>query len=126
MRRSSICLWVLSLSACDAGAPPEGEVAALAEDSEGEADPPALAAPVAASPAEAQRVMPGARAAFDKSMQLVAESWVGGPLDEDAIWTAALEGVLARSASRPVQRLHPAKRQKTAGRPVCAPSPCRV
>ena len=32
----------------------------------------------------------------------------------------------ARSASRPDQRLHPAKRQKTAARPVCAPSPCSV
>jgi carboxyl-terminal processing protease len=40
--------------------------------------------------------MPGARAAFDKTVALVGESWVGGPLDEDAIWTAALEGVLAR------------------------------
>jgi len=32
----------------------------------------------------------------------------------------------ARSLSRPVQRLQPAKRQKTAARPACAPSPCRV
>ena len=33
---------------------------------------------------------------------------------------------LARSSSRPDQRLHPAKRQNTAGRPVFAPSPCKV
>ncbi len=32
----------------------------------------------------------------------------------------------ARSASRPDQRLQPAKRQKTAARPLCAPSPCSV
>ena len=32
----------------------------------------------------------------------------------------------ARSASRPDHRLQPAKRQKTAARPVCAPSPCNV
>ena len=33
---------------------------------------------------------------------------------------------VARSPSRPVHRLQPAKRQNTAGRPACAPSPCRV
>ena len=32
----------------------------------------------------------------------------------------------ARSASRPVHRLQPAKRQNTAGRPAFAPSPCSV
>jgi hypothetical protein len=33
---------------------------------------------------------------------------------------------VARSTSRPDHRLQPAKRQKTAGRPVLAPSPCKV
>ena len=33
---------------------------------------------------------------------------------------------LARSCSRPDHKLHPAKRQNTAGRPACAPSPCKV
>ena len=33
---------------------------------------------------------------------------------------------LARSCSRPVQRLQPAKRQNTAGRPAWPPSPCSV
>src|SRR5215217_2988766 len=37
-----------------------------------------------------------------------------------------LHAAVARSASRPDQRLQPAKRQNTAGRPACAPSPCRV
>ena len=32
----------------------------------------------------------------------------------------------ARSASRPLHRLQPAKRQNTAARPAWAPSPCRV
>jgi hypothetical protein len=33
---------------------------------------------------------------------------------------------LARSSSRPLQRLQPEKRQKTAGRPARRPSPCSV
>ena len=32
----------------------------------------------------------------------------------------------SRSASRPVHRLHPEKRQNTAARPAFTPSPCRV
>ena len=32
----------------------------------------------------------------------------------------------SRSFSRPLHRLHPAKRKKTAGRPVCTPSPWMV
>ena len=41
---------------------------------------------------------------------------------------ADVEGQVAavRSFSCPDQRLQPANRQKTAGRPVLAPSPCRV
>src|SRR5262249_55336107 len=35
-------------------------------------------------------------------------------------------GPFSRSRSRPVHRLHPAKRKNTAGRPACAPSPCKV
>jgi carboxyl-terminal processing protease len=94
MRRSS--LWfVLPFIACDpapSDAERDGEIAV--EDSEGEeAEAPAM---LAASPAEAARVMPDARTAFDKSVKLATESWVGGELTEDEIWTAALEGVLAR------------------------------
>ena len=33
---------------------------------------------------------------------------------------------VARSASRPDHKLHPANRQNTAARPACAPSPCSV
>src|SRR5688572_20589356 len=93
MRRSS--LWLVLLMACDP-APTDGERDGeiLVEDSEGE-DAPA-AAHVVASPAEAARVMPDARTAFDKTVKLATESWVGGELTEDEIWTAALEGVLAR------------------------------
>ena len=36
-----------------------------------------------------------------------------------------LQMAASRSSSWPDQRLQPAKRQKTAGRPVLAPSPCR-
>ncbi|MNT41912.1 hypothetical protein D3C72_1782960 [compost metagenome] len=37
-----------------------------------------------------------------------------------------VQAALARSLSRPVQRLQPANRQNTAARPAWAPSPCRV
>ena len=37
-----------------------------------------------------------------------------------------VQTAVALSASRPLQRLQPAKRQKTAGRPVWAPSPWSV
>ena len=45
--------------------------------------------------------------------------------DKICVTKCALGGgaVFARG---PDQRLHPAKRQNTAGRPACAPSPCRV
>ena len=45
----------------------------------------------------------------------VTEAWTG----PQVAWQMAR----GRSSSRPVQRLHPAKRQNTAGRPACAPSP---
>src|SRR6516225_5072477 len=37
-----------------------------------------------------------------------------------------VQTAVARSSSRPVHRLQPAKRQNTAGRPALAPSPCSV
>ena len=49
-----------------------------------------------------------------------------GPLVSAKSVSQNLQIAEARSASRPDQRLQPAKRQKTAARPVCAPSPCRV
>ena len=95
MRRSSILWFALPFIACDPApveAERDGEI--VVEDSDGEdAESPAV---VVASPAEAKRVMPGARAAFDKTVKLASESWVGGEITEDEIWTAALEGVLAR------------------------------
>jgi carboxyl-terminal processing protease len=94
MRRSSILSLVLvPLFACDPAPVDEERDGELVVE---ETDDIPEVAPVAASPAEKARVMPGARAAFEKTVALASESWVGGELTEDEIWTAALEGVLAR------------------------------
>ena len=43
-----------------------------------------------------------------------------------AVTEAVLQTAVARSSSRPDQRLQPAKRQKTAAWPAWPPSPCSV
>jgi len=45
---------------------------------------------------------------------------------EEVLLLGRLQTAVARSSSRPLQRLQPAKRQNTAARPDWAPSPCRV
>ncbi len=96
MRRSSLQWLVLvPFVACDPAPVDEERDGEIVVEEESDEDAPATAV-VAPSPAEKARVMPGARAAFDKTVQLATESWVGGELTEDEIWTAALEGVLAR------------------------------
>lgn len=97
MRRSSLLFCVvLPLLACDAAPVDESREGEIAVEEESDEDAAPAAAVVAASPAEKARVMPGAHAAFDTTVALARESWVGGELTEDEIWTAALEGVLAR------------------------------
>jgi carboxyl-terminal processing protease len=51
--------------------------------------------------AQARPVVPGAKAAFEQLVTLVDTKYVGGPLSEDALWTAAMEGVLARLEQLP-------------------------
>jgi len=45
------------------------------------------------------RAMPGARAAFDEVLALVEAHYVDGPLTEDELWTAAMDGVMDRLVS---------------------------
>lgn len=91
------------LGACDPGPVAiEDEVAEL-ELAAAEADP-AIASPSPAThepdPGAAKRTpappMPGAKAAFGELVQLIEDEYVEGPLTEDALWTGAMEGVLAR------------------------------
>lgn len=43
-----------------------------------------------------RRALPGARAVFDDVMALIDEHYVDGALDDDALWTAAIDGVMGR------------------------------
>ena len=47
----------------------------------------------------APRAMPGAREAFDEVLALVEAHYVDGPLTQDELWTAAMDGVMARLVS---------------------------
>jgi len=68
----------------------------------GEPRPSHAAAPSAPqAPAEPRAVVPGARAAFEQLTTLVDTKYIGGPLAEDELWTAAMEGVLARLEQLP-------------------------
>jgi carboxyl-terminal processing protease len=58
----------------------------------------AVQAAPAAAPA---RTMPNARASFDEIAALIGSNYVGGGIDDDALWTAAAEGVLARLEQHP-------------------------
>ena len=61
----------------------------------------------------------------------IEAAWPGGRAHRFVVFTGGepllqLDAAVARSASRPLHRLQPAKRQNTAGRPAFAPSPCKV
>ena len=76
---------------------------------------------LAAMPANAQQAaMASARASA------VAKRPPPGPSVPTKSVSQKRHWAKARSASRPLHRLQPAKRQNTAGRPTWAPSPCRV
>lgn len=104
---------LLSSVSCDHDDPsslPDDPVRAAVEEAEGGPPAPALAGPAKTSmPAPANHeggegpppVMTGARAAFDELTRLVDAEYVDGPLTEDELWTAAMEGVLARLVQLP-------------------------
>ena len=107
-QRITIALWLSLSIACavDAATPDEAEADRVAEAEEDEelAEEHEGAMP---APAPA-RAMPQARAAFDEIATLVATRYVDGGIDEEALWTAASEGVLARlvqSSAHPVNEL---------------------
>ena len=88
--------------ACDAGddALPAAETD---PDAQVQTAPPA-AAPVSLVEAHHERLlesqerltMPGAKAAFEQMRTLVQDKYVDGPLSEDELWTAAMQGVMDR------------------------------
>lgn len=110
MRRSiirSLGSMLLVLAACDDPEalpdPSHDELEADANADAPASGPPGAVASVsshasahAAKAMKAPRTMPGAKAAFEAVTELVAKEYVDGPLDEDALWTAATEGVLGR------------------------------
>lgn len=104
--RITLALWLSLSIACavDAATPDDPETDRVAEvDDEDEEE-----APEAAPAAAPVRAMPNARAAFDEIATLVASRYVDGDIDEEALWTAASEGVLARlvqSSAHPVNEL---------------------
>ncbi|MCX4242626.1 S41 family peptidase [Paraliomyxa miuraensis] len=51
-------------------------------------------------------VLPGAKPAFDELAALIATKYVDGPLTEDELYTAAMEGVLARLEQLPGHRIN--------------------
>ncbi len=120
MRRTRIHAPVLlSLAiACtvDAATPDDADRVAALDDDDDDDEPAAAlaAAQIEPPPASPPRAMPGARASFDEIAALVSSRYVDGGIDEDALWTAAAEGVLARlvhSSAHPVNELlSPAQR----------------
>lgn len=84
----------------------------IQEEVSAESPPAALAAAAGEATTAAERkklhrklaeapVMPGAKASFDELQRLIDTKYVGGPLSEDELWTAAMEGVLARLIQLP-------------------------
>lgn len=59
-----------------------------------------------AAPKAVLRTAPGAKAAFTELEQLIRDKYVDGPLSEDALYTAALEGVLDRLIQLPEHRIN--------------------
>lgn len=107
VRLSVLSMWTL-VAACDAE--PESPTAPrVATDVVADLDSePAVALAPAATPkaghakAAPMRTapMPGAKQAFEKVTELVAEQYVGGALSEDEVWTGAIDGVLGRLPQR--------------------------
>ncbi|PCC68981.1 carboxyl-terminal processing protease [Nannocystis exedens] len=94
--RRPLSLLTLALFACD---PATDDVAEAPEEANVEA--PALAEAPAPPPAEAPHkpqteAMPDAEQAFAKARQLIAEHYVDATIDAGALYTGAVEGMLAR------------------------------
>lgn len=95
-------LVLAALFACDADKPEPTELATelapeLAAPPPASPTPHKLAAPATAAPAPlAGPVMPGARAAFERTLELIDRNYVDRELGEDVLYTGAIEGVLGR------------------------------
>lgn len=62
----------------------------------GEHPPPPIAADAHAKKAKPDRVAPDARRKFEQLTELIERDYVDGPLSEDELYTAAIDGVMAR------------------------------
>ena len=63
--------------------------------------------------------------AYQVPLETYPDTYNGRPLVYAALASQKRHMASARSTSRPLHRLQPAKRTNTAGRPALAPSPCR-
>jgi carboxyl-terminal processing protease len=101
---ATMCLSLVLACSVDAATPDDAERAAEVDEEDEEQPAAELVAP-APTPV---RAMPQARAAFDEITALVSARYVDGGFDEEALWTAAAEGVLAKliqSSAHPVNQL---------------------
>jgi len=98
--RRPLSLLTLILFACD---PEPADVEAIEEAAHVEA--PALAAATTtttkATPPPRAEGMPAAEQAFAKARRLIAEHYVDATVDEAALYTGAVEGMLARLGQQP-------------------------
>ncbi len=105
MKLTVLSALTLALVSCDlmlgCDADPPVETAAAEEDAvDGMLDDVVARAmpqrgPHERAPTPAREEMPGARAAFEDVVALVQDTYVEGPLTEDAIYTAAVQGIMA-------------------------------
>ncbi len=96
-----LCLALcLALATCDGADPQTPSARAGQGADEGEPAPDRLAVagarPSQPDSAPTRKIMPRAKQAFTTIAALVEAEYIDGPIGEDALYTAAIEGVLAR------------------------------
>jgi len=106
MKTELLTLGVFLLATCDVlvGCDASDEPPTVTEAAvDGELDDlVAKAEPMLHMPSpDTHRTMPDAKATFEQVRELVQSKYVEGPLPEDALWTAATEGVLGRLVQLP-------------------------
>lgn len=103
-----IPVLLAALLACDAE--PDDDVEPEVQMAPAAAPAAAPAPPAAKAPKVEAKVMPGAKQAFHKTLELIEKHYVDRGLGEDALYTGAIEGVLSRLVQlegHPVNELLP-------------------
>lgn len=89
-----IPVLLAALLACDAE--PDDDVEPEVQMAPAAAPAAAPAPPAAKAPKVEAKVMPGAKQAFHKTLELIEKHYVDRGLGEDALYTGAIEGVMGR------------------------------